>query len=111
MLVLERPLVAQPGPQLDRELSPVEVALEVEEERLDAPLLPAVVRIRPDRDRRTATQRRPGVDPEGGHEKLSRRCEVRRREAEGAAAGVPGNDRPLELGRPAEQLRRPDDVS
>src|SRR4029079_3976562 len=41
-LALEGPLVAKPLPELDPELFPVEVAFEVEEERLDPTLAAAV---------------------------------------------------------------------
>ena len=50
-LRLEARLVAQALPELDDEPLPVEVAVEVEQERLDPPLGAAVVRIRADRDR------------------------------------------------------------
>ena len=50
LLALERLLVAQPLPELDDQPPAVEVALEVEQERLDASLAAAVVRVRPDRD-------------------------------------------------------------
>ena len=49
--LLERPLVAQPPPELDDEALPVQVAVEVEQERLDPPLVAAVMRVRTDRDR------------------------------------------------------------
>ena len=58
-----RALVAQPLPELDDEPPAVEVALEVEQERLDPPLAAAVVRVRADRDRRPVAERRAGVDP------------------------------------------------
>ena len=46
----KRLLVAQPLPELDDEPLAVEVAVEVEQERLDPPLRAAVVRVRADRD-------------------------------------------------------------
>src|SRR5205085_10050757 len=58
----ERALLPQPGPQLEDEAAPVEVALEVEEEGLHPALLAAVVRIRPDRDRGSVPVRRAGID-------------------------------------------------
>ena len=51
LLALEHLLVAQPLPQLDDQPPAVEIALEVEQVRLDPPLLAAVVRVRADRDR------------------------------------------------------------
>ena len=62
LLALEDLLVAQALPELDDEPLAVEVAVEVEQERLDAPLGAAVVRIRPDRDRRAMVERRARVD-------------------------------------------------
>src|SRR5437868_5126135 len=50
LLAREGSLVAQALPQLDDEPAPVQVALEVEQERLDPPFVAAVVRVRPDRD-------------------------------------------------------------
>src|SRR5205085_358091 len=75
-------LVAEALPQLEDEALPVQVALEVEDERLDAPFGPAEVRIRPDRDRGAMTERRTGVDPELRHEQIPRHREVRGGEAE-----------------------------
>ena len=68
--------------------SPVEVAVEVEQVRLDAPLVAAVVRVRADRDRRPAAGRGAGVDAVRRHEQLAGDREVRGREAERAAARV-----------------------
>ena len=50
-------LVAKPLPQLDDEPPTVQVALEVEQVRLDPPLLSAVVRVEADRDRRPMAER------------------------------------------------------
>ena len=58
----EGALVAQPLPQLDRESLPVEVAVEVEQVRLDAQRRAAVVRVDADRDRRPVPERGAGVD-------------------------------------------------
>ena len=63
LLALEGPLVPQALPELDDQPPPVEVALEVEQERLDPPLVAAVVRVDADRDR--------GAVPERG---ARRRC-------------------------------------
>src|SRR5215210_8108719 len=52
LLVRKHLLVAQTLPELDHEPAPVEVAVEVEQVRLDPPLVAAVVRVRADRDRR-----------------------------------------------------------
>src|SRR6188472_4569821 len=52
-LRVEDGLVPQPLPHLDDEPLPVEVALEIQEEGLDAALGASVVRVRPDRDRGT----------------------------------------------------------
>ena len=54
-------LVAEPLPDLDHEPLAVEVALEVEQVRLDPPLAAAVVRIRADRDRRPMGWPRPSA--------------------------------------------------
>src|SRR5512134_737143 len=59
---LEHRLVPEALPQLDDEPLPVEVALEVEEVRLDPALGAAVVRIRPDRDRRAVAEPESRVD-------------------------------------------------
>src|SRR4051794_30768313 len=66
LLALEGALVAQTIPQLDDEAPAVEVSLEIEQERLHAALVAAVVRVGADRDRRPRAERGPGVDPEGG---------------------------------------------
>ena len=50
--LVEDLLVAEPLPQLDHEALAVQVAGEAEQERLDAQLVAAVVRVRADRDRR-----------------------------------------------------------
>src|SRR5918994_6152527 len=47
----ERALVSQPLPELEHEPLAIEIAVEVEQECLDAPLVTPVVRIDPDRDR------------------------------------------------------------
>ena len=49
LLALEGPLVPEPLPQLDHKPPAVQVALEIEQERFDAPLLAAVVRVGADR--------------------------------------------------------------
>ena len=56
-LAPERALVAQPLPELDAQRTAVEVALEVEQERLDPPLDAAVVRVDADRERRAVLRR------------------------------------------------------
>src|SRR5919106_3915864 len=60
----ERGLVAQALPELDDEPLPVEVAVEVEQVRLDPALGPAVVRIRPDRDGGAVPERLTRIDAE-----------------------------------------------
>src|SRR5690349_16213888 len=67
-LAPERLFLAQPLPQLDDEPFSVEIALEVEQEGLDATLVAAVVRVCPDRDGRTVRRSGPRVDAERGHE-------------------------------------------
>src|SRR3954452_21712887 len=49
LLAPEDGLVPEPQPELDDEALAVEVAVEVEQERLDPPLAAAVVRVRADR--------------------------------------------------------------
>ena len=63
----EHRLVAEPLPELDDEPLAVEVAVEVEQVRLDAPLGAAVVRVRAHRDRRPVLERAARIDPEAGH--------------------------------------------
>ena len=63
VLALEGRLVPESLPELDDEPLAVQVAVEVEQERLDAPLRAAVVRVRADRDRRAVVERRARVDP------------------------------------------------
>ncbi len=70
LLAVKDALVPQPLPQLDHEPPPVQVALEVEQESLDAPLVPTVVGVRPDRDRGPVLADRAGVDPVRGNEEL-----------------------------------------
>ena len=94
-----------------RSRSAVEVALEVEEVRLDAPLGAAVVRVRADGDRRPVAERRSRVDPEARHREKRVDGEIRGRIPERPAALVAGDDRPVELERPAEHLGGRDDVA
>src|SRR3954447_11361635 len=84
----ERPLVADPAPELDDQPPAVEVAFEVEQERLDAPLVAAVVRVRADRDRGAVLAGGARVDAEGGDEQPRLDGQVRGREAERAAPRV-----------------------
>src|SRR5262249_34825840 len=105
-LALERRLVTQPLPELDDHAPPVEVALVVEQERLDAPLVAAVVRVDADRDRRPVVECGARVDPEAGHDEGALDPEIRRRETERAAAGVARDDDPFDLDGPSEQRRR-----
>src|SRR5918994_1643804 len=111
LLALEHLLVPQPFPQLDDQPPAVQVALEVEQVRLDPALLTAVVRVRPDRDRRPMVQRGAGVDPVPGHEHGRVDAEVRGRVAERAAPLVARNDEAVELGRAPEQARRLADLA
>src|SRR5690348_6544585 len=110
-LALERLLVPQPRPELDRQLLSVQVALEVEQERLDAALLAAVVRIRADGDRRTTLPSRARVDAEAGHDDARLRADVGGREPERAAARVAGDHDARHLRRAAEQQRRALDLA
>src|SRR5579885_2593287 len=107
----ERRLVAELLPQLHDEPSSVQVALVVEEERLDAPFAAAVVRIRSDRDRGSVAVRLAGVDPERRNEETGGDVDVRGRKAEPGAAMVAVHDGPLHFGRPADELRRGPDVA
>ena len=111
LLALERASSRSRSPELDDEPPAVEVALEVEQERLDAALAAAVVRVRPDRDGGAVLPGRAGVDPVLRHEELRADVEVRRREAERAAARVACDDDAFDLDRPPEQLRRALDVA
>ena len=103
---LEDRLVAEPLPQLDDEPLAVEVALEVEEERLDPPLRAAVVRVRADRDRGAVPERLARVDPVARADELRVHRDVGRRVAERPAALVAGDDEAVELERPAEHPAR-----
>ena len=99
-------LVAQPLPQLDHEPLAVQVAGEAEQERLDAELVAAVVRVRPDRDRGAMAGGEPGVDPVQRDEQPRLGGDVRRREAERSPARVALHDHAVDLRRPAEERRR-----
>src|SRR3954471_7241757 len=110
-LALEGALLAQTLPQLEDQPVPVEVAIEVEQKRLDPALAPAVVRIRADRDGRTVLARRARVDPELGHEQLRVEAEVRGREAERATPCIARHDRAVELGGGPAPSRRPIDLA
>src|SRR4249919_2153512 len=68
LLALEDLLVAKALPELDDEAAAVEVAVEVEQVRLDPALVAPVVRIRADRDRGAMAERGPGVDAVGRDE-------------------------------------------
>ena len=93
LLGLEHLLVPQPFPQLDDDPLAVEVALEVEQVRLDPALLAAVVRIRADRDRGAVVERR-----------RRRRCRTRARAAPARPRGSPSDSR---VSRRAGRRRRP----
>src|SRR5215210_2652564 len=103
VLARERPLVAQALPQLEAEVTAVEVPLEVDEKRLDAPLGAAVVQVDADRRGGAVTDGGPRVDPVGGDEKMRRRRDVRRGKAERAASPVARDDRSLDLVGAAEE--------
>src|SRR5207245_2649996 len=105
-LAFERALVAQAPPQLEHEPLAVEIAFEVEQERLHAPLLASVVRVRPDRDRRAGSMPEAGVDAVRRHDQARVDRQIRRREAERPAPCVAGDDDALDLGGPAEQPGR-----
>src|SRR5439155_17360191 len=107
----ERPFVAQALPQLDDERPAVEITFEVEQERLDPPLAAAVVRVHPDRHRRTVTGGRPGVDAESRNEQVRVHAEIRGREAERPAPRISGHDVPLDLDGPPQQPRGGSDVA
>src|SRR6185503_2943396 len=111
LLALERPLVAQALPQLEREPLAVEVAGEVEQERLDPPFAAAVVRVGADRDRRVVAVGGAGVDAVAGDEQARLRAQVRGRKPERAAARVARDDRARDLGRPAEHRGRALDLA
>src|SRR6187455_2566234 len=63
LFALEDLLVAETRPELDDQPFAVEIAVEVEEVRLDPSLGAAVVRVRPDRDSCAVRKRLTGVDP------------------------------------------------
>src|ERR1044072_8929576 len=84
----ERALVAEAFPELDRQPLPVEVAVEIEQIRLDAKRRAAVVRVDADRARAAVAERLADVDPSRGQELIRIRLEVRRREAEELPAPV-----------------------
>src|SRR3954469_1653169 len=114
-LALEGLLVADPAPEFDDEALPVEVAVEVEQERLDAALVASVVRVRPDRDGGAALAGGARVDAVRRHDEARIQGQVRGREAERAAARVARDDEAVDLrGPPQErggalQLARPDE--
>src|SRR6266849_3170608 len=110
VLAAERPFVTEPLPELDDQPLPVEVAIEIEQVRLDPQLLAAVVRVDADRDRRPMTEGGTRVDPVRRDEEIRRRRQVRRGIPERAAALIAQHDRPFDLGRAAEQPSRLDDV-
>src|SRR4051794_1678597 len=100
------PLLTQVRPQLEHEPLAVEVAVEVEEVRLDPPLGAAVVRVHADGDGGAVAAREARVDPVRRHDEVRPERKVRGRVAERAAALVAGDDRPVELVRTAEEARR-----
>src|SRR5262245_13220067 len=104
-LGLEHRLVAQALPQLHHEAPSVEIAVEVEEEWLDAALRSAVVRVRPDGDGGAVVEREAGVDPVLGAGEVRLQAEVRGRIAECPSALIAGDDHAVELERPAEHRR------
>src|SRR3954454_12749600 len=108
-LARERPLVAEPPPELDDQPLAVEVALVVEQERLDAQLRAAVVRVDADRGGRAVAGRRPGVDPVRGHEQVRLDLDVGGRESERAAPRVTAHTDAVDLDGPAQQRRGPVD--
>src|SRR2546429_479719 len=107
----ERALLAEPGPELEDEPLPVEVALEVEEERLHPALLAAVVRVRPDRDCGAVPVGGAGIDPVRGDEERRVHVEVGGGVAERPAALVARDHDPLHLRRPPERSRGAADLA
>ena len=103
-LALERALVAQPLPELDAQRAAVEVAVEVEEERLDPPLDAAVVRVDADRER--------GAVLVGSSVSSSaprrRRCRTRARGSSGVDGQVRGRESRAcrRAGRPGRRALR-----
>ena len=88
-------------PELHDEMVAVEVSFEVEEERLDPALLPAVVRVDADRDRSPMLADQAGVDPVG-RDDLRRHGEVRRRIPQRPARASPETTVPsTSCGRPS----------
>src|SRR5213592_971047 len=79
LLAVERALVAQPLPELDDQSLAVQVAVEVDQVRLDSPFGAAVMRIDADRDGSAVAARRACVDPVRGNEQVGRDVEIRRR--------------------------------
>ena len=59
-------LITKPAPELDDEPPSVEVALEIEQEYLNTPFVPAVMGIRSDRDRGAMAGRPTHINPERG---------------------------------------------
>jgi len=90
LLARESTLVSQSAPELDDQPLAVEVAFEIEQERLHAALMTAVVRVRPDRDRGAVPLGPAGIDAVGGHEQRRLDAEIRSRVAERPAARVAG---------------------
>src|SRR5207245_4544208 len=110
-LALERALRAQPSPQLEHEPLAVEIALPVEEVRLDPALGAAVMGIDADRDCRPAVADRARVDAVRRDEQLRIDAKVRRRKAERAPALVTADDGPVQLERTPEKLGRTANVA
>src|SRR5688572_17968572 len=111
LLALECPLVAQPLPQLDDQPPAVQIALEIEQVRLDPAFLAAVVRVRADRDRGAVAERVARVDPVPRDEHGGVDGEVRGREAQRAAALIAGHDDAVDLRWTPEETRRLPDLA
>src|SRR4249919_1459884 len=111
VLALEDRLVPEALPQLDHEAPSVQVAVEVEEIRLDAPLRAAVVRVRADGDRGSVAEAESRVDPVPRAREVRLQAQVRRRVAERPSTLVARDDDTVELERPAEHARCGHDVT
>src|SRR5438270_2471660 len=102
---VEPALLADRAPQLNDQPLAVQIAVEIEQMRLDAPLDAVEMRVRPDRYRRAPVVRPARIDAIRRNEESFGDVQVRGGKPELAATSVTADDNPLNLRRSPEQRR------
>src|SRR2546421_5154758 len=102
---VEPALLADRAPQLNDQPLAVQIAVEIEQMRLDPPLDAVEMRVRPDRHRRAPVVRPARIDAVRRNEERFGDVQVRGGKPELTATSVTADDNPLNLRRSPEQRR------